>query len=377
MSELSRPLEGLKVLDLSRLLPGPYLTLLLADLGADVIKIESPHGGDWVRYLTPKHAGMSVQFIALNRGKRSCVLDLKAESGRDNFRQLVKSADVVVESFRPGVMKRLGLEYEALRKLNPRLVYCAVTGYGQDGAYATKAGHDLNYQSLSGAAALTGEVDGPPVMTGYQLADIGGGALFGAVGVLAGLYGVQTTGRGRFVDVSMTEGGMAFSPLTMARTLQDSANAVSRGQDQLGGSAACYRIYETLDARYMSVAPLEPKFWAEFCRGVDRPDWLSKHMGHDVEMQRELRELFCQKTQAEWVQAFAGVDACVEPVLELDELQDHPLHASRKMFFELIQSGQPIVQMRSPLTRPEQTSEIGPAPMLGEHTDEVLAEAEP
>jgi len=376
MSERSRPLEGLRVLDLSRLLPGPYLTLLLADLGADVIKIESPRGGDWVRYLSPKHAGLSVQFIALNRGKRSCTLNLKNASDRENFLRLVKQSDVVVESFRPGVMGRLGLDYPTLERINPRLIYCAVTGYGQDGPYATKAGHDLNYQALSGAAALTGEYGGPPIITGSQLADIGGGALFGAIGILAGLYGVQATGKGRFFDVSMTEGAMAFNPLTVGQTLHVGTDVVTRGTDQLGGAAACYQIYETSDNRFLSVAPLEPKFWAEFCRGVEKPDWVSRHMGDDIAMQDEIRAVIGKKTQAQWVAIFSTLDACVEPVLELDELDGHPLHASRQMFFDLVQQGQPIRQMRTPLISPQQAAKIGPAPGLGQHTDEVLAELE-
>ena len=374
MRTFQQTLSGLKVLDLTRLLPGPYLTLLFADLGADVIKIESPQGGDWVRYIAPKHQGLSVQFIALNRGKRSCAINLKTDEGKQALLKLVETADVLVESFRPGVMGRLGLDYHTLRQVNPRLVYCSVTGYGQQGPYSHRAGHDLNYQALAGAAALTGHPGGPPVMSGYQLADVGGGTLFGAIGILAALYARQQTGEGRYVDVSMTEGAMAFNPLTMANTLHGGGEATTRGTDNLNGAAACYQLYETQDGRYLSVAPLEPKFWAVFCEAVDRPDWKTRHMGDDAAMRDELSSLFRQRTRDAWAALFAGHDACVEPVLELDELPDHPLHKARSMFFDLVQSGEPIRQMRSPLMTPADTAVVRPAPALGEHTAEVLAE---
>ena len=362
------PLSGLRVLDLSRLLPGPFLTVLLADLGAEVIKVEAPGGGDWVRYVPPLHQGTSLQFIGLNRGKRSLGLDLKAKGGVEIFKRLVGTADVIVESSRPGVMDRLGVGYAALSSDNPRLVFAALTGYGQTGPYRDRAGHDLDYMALSGAGARTGT--DAPLPLGLQVGDIAG-SLFGAIGILAALYGRASTGRGRFVDVSLTEGALAFNTLTLPVALGGLAQP--RGRGILDGAMPGYRYYETQDGRFLAVAPLEPKFWASFCGAVGRPDWLPRHHGDDS-ITVEIATLIKSKTRAEWAPVFANADACVEPVLELDELDGHPLHAARRQFFDLVQGGAPVRQARSPVLDPEHTGALRPAPGLGQHTREVLRE---
>lgn len=373
----AHPLTGVRVLDLTRLLPGPYLSLVLADLGADVVKVEAPAGGDWVRYIPPLSGGISAQFVALNRGKRSLTLNLKKPGGAEVLSRLAESADVLLESFRPGVMDRLGVGWASLRRRNPRLVYAAITGYGQTGPYRDRAGHDLNYVGLSGALALTGPEGGAPQQPGFQLADIAGGALYGAIGVLSALYAREQTGEGRFLDISMTEGALAFNVLTLASSLHPRGRVQTRGTDQLNGAVACYQVYETSDGGYLSVAPLEPKFWAAFCAAVERPDWRNRHMGQDAAMKSEIATLIASRTRAEWVERFAQIDACVEPILELDELPGHPQHAARGVFFDLQQPGaaEPLRQFRTPMLDPGAVGDVGPAPRLGEHTAVVLTES--
>lgn len=371
----TRPLDGLRVIDLTRLLPGPFLSVILADLGADVIKVEAPQGGDWVRYVPPVRSGLSTAFIALNRGKRSVVLNLKTPGGVQTLRRLVKGADVLLESFRPGVMDRLGLGHESLQADNPRLIYVAITGYGQTGPYRVRAGHDLNYTALSGTLAQTGEEDGPPIMPGVQVADVAGGGLFGAVGLLSALIEREKTGKGRFIDVSMTEGSVAMNFLTLSRHLAGDDPA-RRGKDQLNGGVASYQVYETADGGHMAFAALEPKFFHAFCDAVDHPEWKTRQYGQEDALKSELSALFLTRTRAEWEACLAGHDACCEPILELDEVVAHPQHQARQLFFDLEQfSGEaPIPQLRLPIVDSETTDAIGPAPGLGQHTVEVLSE---
>ncbi|HIN85065.1 MAG TPA: CoA transferase [Myxococcales bacterium] len=369
------PLKGLRVLDLSRLLPGPFLTLLLADQGADVTKIEAPSGGDWVRWIPPLCGPISIQFSALNRGKKSIALNLKSPDGVEILKRLVKDADVLVESFRPGVMDRLGVGYDALSKLNPALVYVAVTGYGQDGAYKDRAGHDLNYSSLAATVGLTGKLGGDPIMAGFQLADISG-ALYGVIGALSAVYARQNDGQGRFVDVSLAESALSFNVLTLASEF-NGTDPVVRGGDRLGGGAACYQLYECSDGGWFSVGALEPKFWHLFCDVVEKPEWKIRHMGDDEALKKDIAALFKTRTRDEWEAIFSRVDACCEPVLNLNELDAHPLHTSRKNFFDLKQSPDhpPLRPARTPLLAPEHTQNVSPAPDLGEHTRQLLAQA--
>src|SRR6266545_2441290 len=260
MDAKERPLDGICVLDLSRLLPGPFLTMVLSDMGADVVKVEDPRLGDYMRQIPPARAGMSGRFLAVNRGKRSLALDLKTEAGVDAFLRMVERADVVVESFRPGVMARLGVGWDALERRNPRLVLCSISGYGQDGPYVERAGHDLNYIGLAGVLAMGGTRGGAPAMPGVQIAD---------------LVGRARTGRGAWLDISMTEGALALLAAELGN-IEAGAETPTRGRASLNGGMACYGVYETRDGKYVSVGALEPKFWLAFNRAIGRREDVSE-----------------------------------------------------------------------------------------------------
>jgi crotonobetainyl-CoA:carnitine CoA-transferase CaiB-like acyl-CoA transferase len=342
-------LDGIRVLDLTRLLPGAYCTLLLADMGAEVIKVEEPGAGDYMRWTPPLVDGQSALFNALNRNKKSVALDLKAPAGRDALLRLVDTADILVEGNRPGVMDRLGIGWDALRARNPRLVMCSITGYGQDGPYASRAGHDLNYMAIAGALGLNGPRDGPPVPLSVQVADIGGGGMQAAVSILGALVGVQRGGEGRHLDIAMTDG--AISWLTLVFAASAAGERVARGEQRLGGRYACYRVYECKDGRFYSVAALEPKFWSALCEALGRPDLVDRQYSEDLATQREVERIFAMRTRDEWEQILSRVDACCEPVLDLDEVASHPQVQARRLL--------------------ERT---GHAPRLGEHNDEILRE---
>ncbi len=374
------PLAGLKVLDLSRLLPGPYATLVLADLGASVDKLEDPAGGDYLRHMPPQLGDEGAHFFALNRNKRSVTLDLKSAEGADAFRRLVRGYDVLVESFRPGVMDKLGCGYDALTAFHPRLVYCAITGYGQTGPDRLKAGHDLNYIARSGVLAYGGERGGPPAMPGVQVGDIGGGSLFALVGILAALHERERTGQGRFVDVSMTDGSLAFLHMHLASRLALGAEGapLARGLETLNGGYPCYNVYRTGDGRYLSVGSLEPKFFRGLCDRLGRPDLVAE--GYDagetgLSARRELARLFAEKPLAHWMDLLRDADVCVEPVNEGDDVLRDPQLVARGLFVQAHDSlrGRAFTHLRTPL-------DFGPLPLrpppqLGQHTRAVLTEA--
>jgi crotonobetainyl-CoA:carnitine CoA-transferase CaiB-like acyl-CoA transferase len=367
----SGPLRDLRVLDLSRLLPGPFCTLLLSDLGARVDKLEDPGAGDYLRVIPPSKNGLSGRFIALNRDKRSLCLDLKRPEGRAAFLRLVSRYDVVVESFRPGVMERLGVGYEALAAVNARIVLCSISGYGQTGPYRDRAGHDLNYIALAGVLGLNGSPE-RPMVPGVQIADIAGGGLFGALGILAALHEARATGKGSHVDVSMCEGALAFL-LTELGNLELTGAPPRRGEELLNGGAACYGVYRTRDGRYLSVGALEPKFWEAFNRAIGREVDLSELVGPaDVQarVRADVQAILETRTRAEWEAVFAATDACVEPVLAPDEIAAHPQHAARGLFFR---AGD-FAQVHTPVAV-DRNAPHAPPPAQGEHTTQVLAEA--
>jgi alpha-methylacyl-CoA racemase len=339
----SSALSDVKVLDLSRLLPGGFCSLLLADFGAEVLKVEDTGMGDYVRWSPPYHEGAddsakSALFLSLNRGKRSIRLNLKEEAGREVLLRLAREYDVLLESFRPGVMERLGVGYERLREENPRLVYCAITGYGQDGPYTARSGHDMNYLGLNGLLGLSGENGGPPVQAAGQIADLGGGALMAAFGILAALRERDRSGEGQLVDVSMFDGSLAWLALVAARYLAE-GRPPERGGLELAGSLICYRPYECKDG-WVTLGALEPKFWQAWCRGVGREDLIEKQFerpGSDAHA--EVEALFRERTRDEW-QAFASQhDCCLEPVLGLDEALDSELVRAREMVVRIDQPG--------------------------------------
>jgi alpha-methylacyl-CoA racemase len=372
-------LAGLRVLDLTRLLPGGFCSLLLADLGADVLKVEDTGMGDYVRWSAPAYDGAddsakSAHFLALNRGKRSIRVNLKEEAGREVLLKLAREHDVLLESFRPGVMDRLGVGYDRLREENPGLVYCAITGYGQDGPNRDRPGHDMNYLGLIGLLGLTGEPDGPPIQAAGQIADIGGGALMAAVGILAALRERDRSDEGQLVDVSMSDGALSWLALVAGRYLCD-GDPPRRGGLELAGSLLCYRPYACSDG-WVTLGALEPKFWQAWCRGVGRGDLIERQFDRPgTDAHAEVERIFAERTRDEW-QAFASEhDCCLEPVLDLEETLDSELVRAREMVVELEQPGaeRPVRQLGVPfkLSRTPGAPQ-GPGPALGEHTRPVL-----
>jgi crotonobetainyl-CoA:carnitine CoA-transferase CaiB-like acyl-CoA transferase len=379
-----RPLDDVRVLDLTRLLPGGFCSLLLADFGAEVLKVEDTGGGDYIRWAPPYYGDDSEQalgtrsalYLALNRGKRSIRIDLKSEAGREAFLRLARDYDVVLESFRPGVLDRLGVGYERLRQENPGLVYCAITGYGQTGPNTERAGHDMNYLGLVGLLGLTGRRDGPPIQSAGQIADLGGGALMAAVGVMAALHERGRSGEGQMVDVSMADGSLAWLAMEAGRYFCD-GGVPRRGELMLAGRLVCYLPYEAADG-WVTCGALEPKFWAAFCHGVERDDLVDKQFerpGSDAH--EEIAEIFRSRTRDEWRAFNDEHDAMIEPVLELDEALDSELVREREMVVELEQPGLGTVrQLGVPVKLGRTPGRVeAPAPALGEHTCEVLADA--
>ncbi len=382
MTEL--PLHGIRVLDLSRLLPGGFCSLLLADYGADVLKVEDTAGGDYIRWAPPLVEGAatsaaSALFLALNRNKRSIRIDLKSDAGLDVLLALVRSHDVVLESFRPGVLDRLGAGYDVLRAANPRIVLCSITGYGQDGPLRDRAGHDMNYLGLVGMLGLGGGgPDEPPVLPAGQIADVGGGALMAAFGILAALRERDRSGEGQHVDVAMADGALSWLALVAARVLAGD-DVPERGRDALAGGLVCYRPYACADG-WVTLGALEPRFWSAFCHGAGREDLVERQFdGPGSAAHAELEAIFAARTRAEWAAFAREVECCLEPVLELDEALASEHVAARGMVVSLDQPGaaEPVRQLGAPVKLSRTPPDTGrlPGPQLGEHTEAVLLEA--
>jgi crotonobetainyl-CoA:carnitine CoA-transferase CaiB-like acyl-CoA transferase len=327
----------LRVIDLTRILPGPVATLRLAEMGADVLKIEAPGAGDPSRVMMQSAADQldgkpGVFYQIVNRGKRVTRLDLKTEAGRTVLHALAREADVLVESFRPGVMDRLGVGYEVLREQNPKLVYCAITGYGSSGPFAELAGHDLNYLSYAGVLEQLAARDGTPILPNFMIGDLLGGALSAVTQMLAALWHVARGGEGRFVDVSMTHATHAHNIVAHVGLANDGA-APAPGGALLNGGAPCYNLYRTRDGRWLAVAALELKFWETLCDGLGRPDWATRHWsqgqvvgGPDaVALIQEMMAVVATRTLAEWTAQLAPLNCCVSPVLTPAEAAQHPL----------------------------------------------------
>ena len=361
------PLTGIRVLDLTRLLPGAYCTMLLADMGADVIKVEEPRTGDYMRWTPPLVNGQSALFNAINRNKRSVTLNLQSDAGRDLLLDLAEGADALVEGNRPGVMERLGVGWDVLHARNPRLVMCSITGYGQEGPFASRAGHDLNYMATAGGLGLNGESEGPPIPLAVQVADIGGGGLHPAVAILGALLGVQRGGEGLWIDASMTDGAVSW--LALAFAAREAGEPVLRGNQRLAGRYPCYRVYACREGGYYSVAALEPKFWKTLCDALERPDLVELQYSEDREAQVALEEIFASRTRREWQQMLKALDACCEPVLEVDEVRNHPQVAARQLFLSQA-SG---LEIRPAIVLAQEWRRREP-PGLGQHNSEVYAE---
>jgi crotonobetainyl-CoA:carnitine CoA-transferase CaiB-like acyl-CoA transferase len=378
MTDRSKPLAGLRVLDLTRLLPGPVATQHLADLGADVVKIEDTGEGDYARTMgvpSDKKAGETSAFFRLvNRNKRALRLDLKQPEGLAVFQRLTLSADVVIEGFRPGVMDKLGIGYERLAELNPRLVFCSISGYGQDGPYAQRAGHDINYIGYAGVLDQIGTAGGPPAVPNFQIGDLLGGALAPLVGLLAAVIDARATGRGRKVDVAMTDAVFAHAVFPLAGLLARLAPP-PRGADLLSGGVPCYGVYATADGRHMAVGALEKKFWELLCDTLDRPDLKPFHLAFGAkgeQAKRELTAVFASRPQSHWVGVFDKVDCCVTPVLHIGEALDNEQLQARGMVVEV--DGLP--QLAPPYKLSEYDFAIErSAPAPGQHSEEILREA--
>ena len=377
---MDRPLDGIRVLDLSRLLPGAYASQMLADFGADVIKVEEPGSGDYGRSMPPYATnGVGLGFLAINRNKRSISLNLKSARGREIFLTLLKRADVVLESFRPGVLERLDLGYDVLKATNPRIIYCAITGFGQEGPYRLRAGHDLNYAGYAGLLHYNRSARGEPAMPASQFGDLVGGSYMAVIGILTALVGRAQTGEGRMVDVSMTEGVMSLLPL-LTSTYLNTGKAPQPGHSSLDGGLPCYNIYETRDGKYITLAALEPKFWHTFCTHIGHLELLPFHTpvgpGERLEAINALQAIFKTKTRDEWVSELADLDTCVGPVYSIEEALNDP-HAQERGISVSVGEGEQAVRTLPTFPRlsgvsPEQR--YAP-PDLGEHTSELLHEA--
>lgn len=371
------PLAGLRILDLTRLLPGGYATLLLADMGADVLKVEEPGKGDYIRWTPPIVGEFSASHIALNRNKRSMTLNLKTDEGRAVFIELVADFDVVIESFRPGVMERLGVGWGTLAERYPQLIYCAISGYGQDGPRALAAGHDANYIGYAGVLGIIGEEGRRPVLPGVQIGDLAGGGMSAAIAILAALHRRSITGEGDFCDISMMDGAMSWLTIHAASYVATKQEP-ERERMHLSGAYPCYRVYSAADG-YLTVGALEPQFWAALCGALDRPDLADDAFAMGVrrdEVIADLDGLFATRTRAEWMSRFEGLDVCVAPVNTFGEAMSDPQVRARSMAYESevpgvgewTHVGDP---MKFASTESAATVRL-PPPKMGEHTEEVL-----
>jgi alpha-methylacyl-CoA racemase len=366
------PLTGLRILDLSRLLPGPYGTELLAGLGAEVIKVEDPRGGDYLRSIPPFVDGQSAHFLSLNHGKKSLAVDLKQPAGLAAFLRLVPTADALLESFRPGTARRLGVGCDALRAIHPRLVYCSLSGYGQNGPYRDRAGHDLNYIALAGLLGLSGQAGGPPAIPPTQIADLSSG-MMAALVILAGVISARATGQGRYLDVSMLDMAVSWAGAHAVPCQQANGKAPGREGLMLTGQAPCYHVYQTLDGGYMSLGAIEPQFWQAFCAAVHRPDLLPRQF--DPGAIPLVGALFRTRTRDGWQAQLAAVDCCCEPVLALDEALAGEQVRARGLL-QPMPGAEGYLTVRSPVVMAgmEGMAESAgcPAPRLGQDTRDLL-----
>ena len=372
-------LTGLKILDFSTLLPGPYATLMLGDLGADIIKISAPDKKDIVADYPPyiEDTNLSANQAWLGRNKKNLFLNLKNEKSKEIIHKLIMEYDIVIEQFRPGVMERLGLGYENLKKINPKIIYCSLTGYGQTGPLKNNAGHDINYLARSGNMNYSGKKSTGPVLTNMQIADIGVGSLNSVIGILSAVYYRIQTGKGQYIDVAMSDGLISFNAMEGASFLVNGIEP-RREETRLNGGCA-YDFYETKDNRYLSVGALEPKFWENFCNCIGLPEFIEKTvMPKDVLAMKEIiRKRILEKTLDEWLEIFEGKDVCVEPVLTMKEalLEDEHIKARELVVdVEVANSnGKTIKQMASPIKLSECPVKYNKTGYpLGYHSEEIL-----
>lgn len=368
------PLAGVRVLDLTRLFPGSFTSLLLADYGAEVIMVEDPAGGETGRKSPPFIHGLSARHLMLNRNKKSITLNLRIKQGQELLLKLVETADVLVENFRPGFMDKLGIGYADLKEANPKLIYCAITGYGQTGPARNRPGHDINYISEAGILGLTASQGGSLPLPGVQMADLGGGSLMAVIGILLAINAQRQTAQGQYIDIAMADGIMSWLPLVAAEYLTGGIAPVA-GEHQYTGSLACYNTYRTKDNRFLAVGALELKFWTSLCRRLGLEEFIpaQKDLSQQEKIKASLGEKFSSRTLDEWMAEFANEDACLTPVRTIDEALTDPQASDRQMVFQvehpvagrIKQLGFPIKLSGTPAAY-----RLG-APLLGEHNEEV------
>ncbi len=384
--KLTRPLEGVTVLDCSRLLPGPWAAMTLADFGAHVIKVEEAPAGDYSRTAPPTYGAESVYYLNVNRGKRGIVLDLKQKAGQDVLRRLARKADVLIESWRPGAAKRRRIDFASLRRLNPRLIYCSVTGYGQEGPYGSRGGHDLNIVGLTGLLSLTNNGKGAPKIPCAQLADMGGGAMPAVIGILLALLARRTTGRGQQVDANMLEGLLSWLAVPAIPTLARARNPRETRRIEAYGGNARYNIYRTRDRKYVTLAVLERHYWERFCRAVAREDLvipdetpadrLTTHGRQGRRLFGELRALFRTRDRDDWVAFLQSHDVPCYPAYAMGEVFDDPQVKARGLVHTVTHPTAGPIRVFGPPVRLSDTParvEL-PPPGLGEHTNTILRE---
>lgn len=373
---MAGPLKGLKILDFTTLLPGPYATMMLADMGADVLRVISKTRADPTFFLPPLIAGTELSAAAayLGRGKKSLTLNLKDSRAFKIIRHLIGDYDIVIEQFRPGVMEKLGLDYAALNKENPNLIYCSLTGYGQNGPLRNRAGHDINYLARSGIMSYSGRKETGPTPLGVQLADITCGSHNAVMAILAAIVHRQTTGQGQYLDVAMTDGALALHALFGACFLVDGI-LPAREENILNGGCL-YDIYETGDAQHISFGPLEAVFFEAFCTAVGRPDLMSGGIAPQDggRNKTELANLFRTKSRDEWIRFFSDLDVCVEPVMTMREVIDDPQTKERRMIVDVpLSSGRTVRQFAHPVKFSQSKPEYKFAGVLpGAHNQEIL-----
>ena len=333
---MAAPLANLKILDFSTLLPGPYATMMLADMGAEVLRIEAPDRVDLAKVMPPFDGKFSTTISYLGRGKQTLQLNLKQPESVERVKQLVQDYDIVVEQFRPGVMDRLGIGYEVLKAINPKLIYCAITGYGQTGPYKDRAGHDINYLAISGVASHCGRADSGPPPMGIQIADVAGGSHHAVMGILAAVIKRQETGEGAFIDISMTDAAFALNAMAGAAAL--AGGQPQKPESGMLNGGTFYDYYQTRDGRWLSVGSLEPQFSSRLCDTLELGELksyaLSQKPEHQQELKAAIKQKIAERSLAEWREVFADVDACVEPVLTIEEAAEHPQLKARGMVVE-------------------------------------------
>ena len=369
------PLEGVKVLDLTRHPPGDFCTMMLADYGAEVLKVEDLEGGDTTRWSLPKGKKFAASFLALDRNKKSMKLNLKEKEGREIFIKLAHDYQVIVEGFRPGVTKRLGIDFESIKEINPSIIYCSLTGFGQEGPYKGKVGHDINIVGMGGILEISGKKDGPPMIPGVQIADLNG-ALMSIIGILMSIINSMKTGRGQYIDISMLDGIIFWLAMIVSKYSMDK-RLPGRETILLNGKHLCYRVYRTMDDKYITIGAIEKKFWVNFCKAIGRDD-LIEHQFTDINQRNDLLEdverIFLTKTLKEWLTCFDGLEVCHGPVNNLQEVFSDPHVLFRNM---LIKAEHPIEGEYSCVGFPIKMSDGQPkfrlhAPDYGENTEQIL-----